>query len=85
MEKFINTLMGLISGVALMSLNILGKGIVDRISFNLTGGNIAANPLVDWGFVIIHLIILIISLIGMVLTIIFALSILKILIKSRRS
>ncbi|MEG2786975.1 MAG: hypothetical protein RR942_04055 [Romboutsia sp.] len=53
MEKFINPIMGIISGLALMSLNILGNGIINSISFRVTGGGLISNPLVSWGFEVI--------------------------------
>ncbi|MGL5756717.1 MAG: hypothetical protein ACRCYC_15405 [Paraclostridium sp.] len=84
MEKFINPIMGIISGLALMSLNTLGDGIINSIIFRVTGGGLISNPLVSWGFEVICIINLILSLIGMGITILFTFKILKILIKTYR-
>lgn len=85
MRNFINPLMGIISGLALMLLNVLGSAIVGELYIRLTGGNTEFYVRFEWIIAIIHMILLILSIIGMIVTIISAISILKILVKSYKN
>lgn len=85
MRKFINTLMGIISGLALMLLNVLGPSIVGDLYLRLTGGNTEFHTGLGWIIAIIHMILSILSIIGMIVTVISAISILKILVKSYKN
>ncbi|MCR1849163.1 MAG: hypothetical protein ACLR2K_02620 [Paraclostridium sordellii] len=85
MRKFINPLMGIISGLALMLLNVLGPAIVGDLYLRLTGGNTEFYVIFEWIIIIIHTILSILSIIGMIVTIISAISILKILVKSYKN
>ncbi|QYE98797.1 hypothetical protein [Paraclostridium sordellii] len=85
MRKFINPLMGIISGLALMLLNVLGSAIVGELYLRLTGGNTEFHTGLGWIISIIHIILLILSIIGVIVTMISAISILKILVKSYKN
>ncbi|CEK30788.1 hypothetical protein JGS6364_14341 [[Clostridium] sordellii] len=85
MRKFINPLMGIISGLALMLLNVLGPSIVGDLYLRLTGGNTEFYVRFEWIIIIIHTILSILSIIGMIATIISAIIILKILVKSYKN
>ncbi|CEQ09204.1 Uncharacterised protein [[Clostridium] sordellii] len=85
MRKFVNPLMGIISGLALMLLNVLGPSIVGELYLRLTGGNTEFYVRFEWTIIIIHTILSVLSIIGMIVTIISAISILKILVKSYKN
>lgn len=80
MQQFTNSLMGVIGGISLMSLKVLGTPIIDFIQFRIYPGEMTTIGLIIFGN--IYDIITLISLIGMIITIIFSATLLKNVFKS---
>ena len=83
MQKFINSFMCVISGISLMTLKILGMPIIDFIQNRIYPGEIPTVGIIIFG--IIYDIIALISLIGMIITIVFSVSLLKNVFKSYKN
>jgi len=83
MQKFINSFMWVVSGVSLMSLKVLGMPIIDFIQKRIYPGEISNVGILTFG--IIYDIIALISLIGMIVTIVFSVTLLKNAFKSYKN
>ena len=83
MQKFINSFMCVVSGMSLMSLKLLGIPIIDFIQKRIYPGEISNVGILIFG--IIYDIIALISLIGMIITIVFSVTLLKNAFKSYKN
>lgn len=83
MQKFINSFMCVVSGMSLMSLKLLGMPIIDFIQKRIYPGEISNVGILIFG--IIYDIIALISLIGMIITIVFSVTLLKNAFKSYKN
>ena len=83
MQKFSNSFMCVIAGMSLMTLKVLGMPIIDFIQNRMYPGEISAIGITIFG--IIYDIIALISLIGMIITIVFSVALLKNVFKSYKN
>ena len=83
MQKLINSFMCVIAGMSLMALKVLGMPIIDFIQKRIYPGEISTVGIIIFG--IIYDIIALISLIGMIITIIFSVILLKNVFKTYKN
>ena len=83
MQKFINSFICVISGISLMTLKVLGMPIIDFIQKRIYPEEISTVGIIIFG--IIYDIIALISLIGMIITIIFSVILLKNVFKTYKN
>lgn len=83
MQKFINLFMCIIAGMSLMTLKVLGMPIIDFIQNRIYPGEISTVGIIIFG--IIYDFIALISLIGMIITIVFSVTLLKSVFKSYKN
>jgi len=83
MQKLINSFMCVIAGMSLMALKVFGMPIIDFIQKRIYPEEISTVGIIIFG--IIYAIIALISLIGMIVTIVFSVTLLKNVFKSYKN